>query len=92
MEQAVSLRQLADRMSLIEKEIRAIKRELEELCLGKSTPWADKDEGRNWFESLFRTLSIRGGPIGVEVLQKEMERAGLTPNELSRAIVEAREE
>ena len=47
---------------------------------------------RLWINGLFETLSIQGVPIGAEALQAKMAQAGLTPNELSRGIVSAREE
>jgi len=54
--------------------------------------WADKQEQRRRVNALFATLSIQGAPIGAEALQQSMNQAGLVPNELSRSLVEAREE
>jgi len=55
-------------------------------------PEEDKAMHRHWINNLFTMLSIEGVPIGAEMLQKMMGQADLVPNELSRAIVEAREE
>ena len=59
---------------------------------GVAYPWADKEEQRRQVKALFATLSIQGAPIGAQALQQRMSQAGLSPNELSRGIIEAREE
>jgi hypothetical protein len=41
---------------------------------------------------LFNDLVIQGEPIGAEALQQRMSQAGLSENELSRALIETREE
>ncbi len=53
---------------------------------------ADKAMYRHWFDSLFTRLSIQGAPMGAETLQEMMHQTALASNELSRAIIEAREE
>jgi len=55
-------------------------------------PWADKEEQKRWIEALFAALSIRGTPMGALALQEKMGQMGLAPDELSRGIIEAREE
>ncbi|MFQ5796169.1 MAG: hypothetical protein ACE5JP_14125 [Candidatus Bipolaricaulia bacterium] len=54
--------------------------------------WADKAIQRRWINDLFVELSIQGEPIGAEALQERISQADLAPNELSRGIVDAREE
>lgn len=105
MNQALSLHQLADRLVRVEKEMSVIREALEDLrrqtkavpqaLAAQPTvayPWADKEDQRRWVKDLFATLSIQGVPVGAKVLQQRMGQVGLTPNELSRGIVEAREE
>lgn len=52
----------------------------------------DKRLIRKHMQELFRILSVEGEPIGIEELQKQMREANLNSNELSRGIIEAREE
>jgi len=105
MNQTLSLQQLADRLVHVEKEMNIIRKELADLrqqtrVVPQTTvtqsaityPWADKGTLRRWINSLFAVLSIQGMPMGVQVLQQRMGQAGLTPNELSRSLVKAREE
>lgn len=105
MSQALSLHQLTDRLVRIEKEVSVIRKELADLRQqAKVTPqalairsavaypWADKEHQRRWIKDLFAALSIQGAPMGAQVLQQSMGQAGLTPGELSRGLVEAREE
>ncbi|MDI6792213.1 MAG: antitoxin family protein [bacterium] len=60
--------------------------------IDKEFEWTDKEDQKRWIKDLFADLSIQGVPVGVDVLQQRMSEADLIPNELSRAIVEAREE
>jgi hypothetical protein len=98
MAQNLSLQQLADRLDRIEKEIEIIRKELGELSQQKkyvrqtTISRADKETQRRWINSLFEALSIRRAPIGAQALQQRMSQAGLAPNELSRSLIEAREE
>ncbi|MBN1889263.1 MAG: hypothetical protein JW850_14815 [Thermoflexales bacterium] len=55
-------------------------------------PWADKQEQKRQVKALFAALSIQGAPIGAQALQQRMSQLDLSPNELSRGIIEAREE
>jgi hypothetical protein len=52
----------------------------------------DKEILKRRMETLFKTLSIQRTPIGALALQEQMSQIGLDPDELSRAIIEAREE
>lgn len=99
MNQTVSLQQLVDRIERVEKEMSIILKDLAHLRRQRTTasfavpyPWADKEEQRRWIRDLFATLTIQGLPMGAKVLQQRMSQAGLTPNELSRSLVEARED
>lgn len=105
MNQTLSLQQLTDRLVRIEEEMSVIRKELADLrqqtkavpqvVAAQSAapyPWADKGDQRRWINDLFAALSIQGVPMGAKVLQQRMGQAGLTSNELSRGLVEAREE
>jgi hypothetical protein len=105
MKPTLSLEQLAERLTSLEKEVKTIRKELADLRQQTGTipqvtetqaagtcPRADKGAQRHWFNGLFAALSIKGIPIGVEALQQRMGQAGLAPNELSRSLIEAREE
>ena len=105
MNQTLSLQQLADRLVHVEREMNIIRRELTDLRqrtgpvpqtgvtqFAVAYSWADKEILRLWIKGLFAALSIQGVPMGAQLLQQRMGQAGLTPNELSRSLVEAREE
>jgi len=105
MDQTLSLQQLADRLVRVEKEVSIIREELTDLRqqtkaalqatvtqFAAAYPWADKELLKGRIKDLFAALSIRGVPLGAQMLQQRMAQASLTPNELSRSLVEAREE
>lgn len=105
MNQTLSLQQLADRLIHVEREMNIIRGELMDLRqrtravpqtaatqFAVAYSWADKEILRRRLKDLFAALSIQGVPIGAQLLQQKMAQAGLTPNELSRSLVEAREE
>lgn len=105
MNQPLSLQQLADRLLRVEREMNIIRGELTDLRQRpRAVPqaavtqfaiaysWADKEILRRRLKGLFAALSIQGVPMGAKLLQQRMGQAGLTPNELSRSLVEAREE
>jgi hypothetical protein len=105
MNQTLSLQQLADRLVHVEKEVNIIRKELADLrqqtrATPQATvtqfavvyPWADKEDQRRWIDDLFANLSIQGAPMGAQALQQRMGQAGLIPNELSRSLVQARED
>jgi hypothetical protein len=103
MNQTLSLQQLADRLVRVEREMNIIRGELTDLRQQtRAVPqtavtqfaiaysWADKEVLRRWIKSLFAALSIQGVPMGAQLFQQRMGQAGLTLNELSRNLVEAR--
>jgi hypothetical protein len=105
MNHTLSLEQLTDRLVRVEREMNIIREELTDLrqrtrAVPQATvtqfavaySWADKEILRRWIKGLFAALSIQGVPMGAQLLQQRMGRAGLTPNELSQSLVEAREE
>ena len=53
---------------------------------------ADKASLKTAMDELFKTLSIQGQPIGVAALRQMMKVENLEQNELSRSIIEARDE
>jgi len=105
MNHTLSLEQLADRLVRVEREMNIIREKLTDLRQQTRTipqaavtqfaiaySWADKEILRRRLKGLFAALSIQGVPMGAQLLQQRMRQAGLTPNELSRSLVEAREE
>jgi hypothetical protein len=54
-------------------------------------PWADKETQIRWSNGIFAAMSLKGVPMGAEMLQQRMRQAGLLPNELTRSLIEARE-
>jgi hypothetical protein len=104
MHQSLSLQQLTDRIVHLEKKVDIIHKELTDLRQEQTVPqtipapsaiaypWVDKEILKRRIETLFKTLSIQRTPIGALALQEQMSQIGLEPDELSRAIIEAREE
>lgn len=104
MHQPPSLQQLADRIVHLEEKVDLIHKELIDLQRGQTVPqtiaapsaiaypWVNKEILKRRMETLFKTLSIQRTPIGALALQEQMSQIGLDPDELSRAIIEAREE
>ena len=101
MSQTVS--NLSERLARLEEEISLIRKELIALHsqAGAMAPaqsnisvrlWADKASQQQKMNDLFAALKIKAQPVGISVLQSEMERAGLDRNELSADIIAAREE
>lgn len=58
----------------------------------KSPSKADKKKWAEAFDRLFEVMNIQAKPIGAEKLQEMMKEANLEPNELSRGIIEMRDE
>ena len=90
---------LAERVDHLEEELRFIRKELAELRQQTSaelkaddTIWADKAAQRRAIDNLFAALSIQSSAIGAEALQQQMAQTHLDENELSKGIIEAREE
>jgi hypothetical protein len=101
----MNLQQLADKIVYLEQEVNTIRKELADLRQQReavpqvpatqsidSFPWMDKTLLRRAMDKLFQTLSIQGEPIGVEALRQMMKKENLNQNELSRSIIEARDE
>ena len=101
----MNLPQLVDKVTQLEQVVDNIRAELAALRQQmKPVPqavsaqpeviyqWADKTLLRQVMAKLFETLSITGEPIAAEALQQMMGQANLRPNELSRGLIEAREE
>ncbi len=58
-----------------------------------SRRYATKEDWRRKFDDLFSALGSRQKPIGAEALQERMrQEADLGPNELSRRLIESRDE
>jgi hypothetical protein len=101
----MNLQQLTDKVVYLEQEVNTIRKELADLReqqepvpQGPATqsiadfPWVDKTLLKQAMDKLFQTLSIQGEPIGVEALRQMMKNENLDQNELSRSIIEARDE
>jgi hypothetical protein len=101
----MNLQQLADKVVYLEQEVNTIRKELADLREQQEAvpqvpttqpianfPWMDKTLLRQAMDKLFQTLSIQGEPIGVEALREMMKKENLSQNELSRSIIEARDE
>ncbi len=54
--------------------------------------WADQEALSRAMKELLAALDIHGEPIGAENLQRMMEHSGLEKDELSRSLIEARDE
>jgi hypothetical protein len=104
MYQPLRIQQLANKLAYLEQQVNVIRIELGELqeqaraLLETASPdrvavsWTDKAAQRQQLNSLFTALSIQGVAEGTDILQQRMAHAGLEHNELSRGLVEAREE
>ena len=104
MARSSALQQLTDRLDRIEEEIRAARWHLEELRREPHTgaavahtraprlPRVEKAVLRNWAADLFRDLSIEEETIGALEVQERSQSSGLEPNELSRSLIQARDE
>ena len=103
MSQTLTLKQITNKISHLEEEVNILREELDELRQQKANAstksatqvaytWVDKESQRRWINQLFTSLSITNMPIGHQTLQQRMSQSGLSQDELSRGIVEAREE
>ncbi len=103
MGQTLTLKQINNKISHLEEEVNNLREELDELRQQKAHSftksatqvaysWADKESQRRWINQLFTSLSITRIPIGPRTLQQQMSQNELSHDELSRGIVEAREE
>jgi hypothetical protein len=103
MNQSPYMRQLVNRLAHLENEMNAIRKELAALCQQSEDtsetsiprvifPWADKEVQKHQIDTLFAALAIKGMPVGVKELQRRLAEAGLHRDEMSRAVIEAREE
>lgn len=103
MAQALTLKQLTDKVTYLEEEISNLRKELVELREQTSKapdaaitqlafPFANKAAQKRWISNLFASSQIRGTPIGPQELQKKMSQSELTRDELSKGLIEAREE
>jgi hypothetical protein len=95
MSRASTLEQLADKLLRIEEEVRAIRGDLEEELRRESRPPFRRINGSllsNWAADLSVVFSLEDPPAGALEVQEMSRGAGLGPDELSRALIQAREE
>jgi hypothetical protein len=101
--QDIRIQQLAAKLEQLEQELHDAREELATLSQQPATEpteqlsvpairWADKALLQREFDRLFEMLGIEDRPVDIYDLQRRMGEAGLEPNELSRGIVEARDE
>ena len=97
------IQQVSNQLTRIEREISALRRELARrdqptansarpLATGPAVPWADKQALRAEFMRLLAAQAIEGEPRGATALQQRLAREGLATNELSQALIAARDE
>jgi|WetSurMetagenome_2_1015567.scaffolds.fasta_scaffold303775_2 hypothetical protein len=103
-----SLQQLSNQLARIEREISAMRRKLVQrelarveqptvnrarpLAAGQGVPWADKQALRAEFMRSLAAQAIEGELLGATVLQQRLVHEGLATNELSQALIAARDE
>ncbi|MEM7535439.1 MAG: hypothetical protein AAF639_24900 [Chloroflexota bacterium] len=108
MSHAIAVQQLTSRLRWLESEILTVRKALKSLPKHESQPssagvtdrtllmpsikWVNKAQLRKTMDELFGSLLLDIQPVGSEALQQQMRKAKLQPNELSRSIIEAREE
>ena len=103
----MNVQQLAERVDQLEQAVNAINRELADLRgeanqnsqavtrvrdLEVQFRRTDKSSLKTAMTGLFETLSIQGQSVGIVALRQMMSAENLDRNELSRGIIEARDE
>lgn len=103
MNQTLLVKQLSERVSHLEAEVQNLRNELAKLrpqakhlaeaaISSNAFSWRDKEIQKQTINQIFTSLSIHSRPIGPQALQQKMSQAGLKQDELSRSLIEAREE
>jgi hypothetical protein len=98
----LAIQELAERLTVVENELRAVQKEL---ALGKSKSdigripagefgdlFSDKSDIRKAMDELVSRLNFKGPVLSPEELQQKMREAGLESNEFSEGIIAMREE
>ena len=99
----VPVQELSNQLTRIEREISALRRDLtrfeqpigntaQPLAAGQAVPWADKQALRAEFRRNLAAQAIEGEPLGATALQQRLAHEGLATNELSQALIAARDE
>jgi hypothetical protein len=98
----ITVRQLSEKLSIIEAEIAIVRRQLKQL--ERPSPKrtnrlkiptrlrSNKVALQAQMNVLLSTLGIQDDVIGIEALQQAMQKADLAPNELSQSLIAMREE
>lgn len=100
MEQTLPLEQLTLRLFAVERETAQLRRDINQLHLPLALPqertnivrFADQQMITAAIDQLFAKLGIPDEPVNIAELQERMRDSGLAPNELSRGIIEMRDE
>jgi len=103
----VPMQQLADQLARIEREVRAMRRELARLdrppvwsalplasmtASEAALAWADKGLWRESFGQVLVAQAITGQPLGATEIQRRLAQEGLGANELSQSLIAARDD
>jgi hypothetical protein len=99
----IPIQQVSNQLARIEREISTMRRDLARveqptvnsarpLAAGQAVPWADKQALRAEFMRILAAQAIEGEPLGATALQQRLAHEGLAPNELSQALIAARDE
>jgi hypothetical protein len=104
----VPIQQVSNQLARIEREISAMRRDLTRrelahvepptvnrarpLAAGQTLPWVDKPALRAEFRRSLAAQAIEGEPLGATALQQRLAHEGLATNELSQALIAARDE
>ena len=100
MEQTLPLEQLTARLFAVERETAQLRRDINQLHppleqseeLTNIVRFADQQMITTAVDQMFAKLGIPGEPVNIAELQERMRNSGLEPNELSRGIIEMRDE
>jgi hypothetical protein len=104
----IPIQQVSNQLARIEREISTMRRDLARreltrveqptvnnarpVAAGQAVPWADKQALRAEFMRILAAQAIEGEPLGATALQQRLAHEGLATNELSQALIAARDE
>lgn len=99
MSQTAALEQLVERVEHLEETVTSLQSDLSALRNGAgkngqttSIRFADKQKLRQAMNELLTALGVTGEPVGASELRTMMKQSGLERDELSRSLIEARDE
>ena len=100
MEQVIPPEQFSTRLFALEQEIAALRREINLIHVQAEEPprdsgkirFADQQRITKAIDQLFGKLGIPLDPVSSKEVRELMRKANLEPNEMSRGIIEMRDE